>query len=59
MITSREVIDDLTVDDKVWKITYGIQRTIDPPEMEEELRELFDDDEEQTIAKAQITAEIM
>lgn len=59
MITSREVIDNLTVDDNVWKITYSIQRTIDPPEMEEELRELFDEDEEQTIATAKITAEIM
>ena len=59
MITSREVIDNLTVDDNVWKITYSIQRTIDPPEMEEELRELFDEDEEQSIATAKITAAIM
>jgi len=41
VVTSREVIDDLSVDENVWKITYKIQRTIDPPEMDEELRELF------------------
>lgn len=41
VIQGREVIDDLTVDENVWKITYKLQRTIDPPEMEEDLRELF------------------
>ena len=59
MITGREVIDNLTVDDHVWKITYSIQRTIDPPEMDEELRELFQEDEVQVTATAEITAEIM
>lgn len=43
VITQKEVIDDLSVDDNVWKITYKITRTIDPPEMEDDIREFFDE----------------
>lgn len=49
----------MTVDDHVWKITYTIQRTIDPPEMEEDLRELFQEDGASTTITSEMTAEIL
>ena len=60
VVASREVIDDLTVGDKVWKITYKIQRTVEAPEMDEELRELLQGDNVQQMSiNAEITAEIL
>lgn len=60
VIKSREAIDDLSVDDNVWKITYKISRTIDPPEMDDDIREFFDESHNQnTTIDAEVTAEIL
>lgn len=59
VIQGHEVIDNMTVDDRVWKMTYSIQRTIDPPEMDDDLRELFQEDVVQTVISTEITAEIL
>ena len=58
VIKGREVIDDLIVDDNVWKITYTITRNVDPPEMDEELREFLQEDEEETYEQSTITTEV-
>ena len=44
VVSGREVIDDLTVDDTVFKISYKIQRSVELPEMDEEMRELMQGD---------------
>ena len=60
VVASREVIDDLSVDDRVWKITYKIQRSVEQPEMDEDMRELLQDDNVQQLSiSAEITAEIL
>ena len=59
VIFDREVIDNLTVDPYVWKITYNIQRTIDPPEMDEWLREQIGDEVAEITESSELTAEIL
>ena len=60
VIKGREVIDELAVDEHVWKITYSITRNVEPPEMDEELRELLQEETaEQSIITTEVTAEIL
>ena len=60
VIQGREVIDSLQVDSQVWKITYSITRNVEGPEMDEDLRELLQEEtyEQSTITTA-VTAEIL